>query len=118
MKSVFLCIQPEQLERVYDKKTVCRIIDLTEHLGSITSETQFGTTAGLEAEVAFSTWGMPVLSEAELAQFFPKLKAVFYAASSVQAFARPLLARNIRLLSAWKANAVPVAEYTVAQIIL
>lgn len=71
-----------------------------------------------DTEILFSTWGMPAFTEEELAQYFPALKAVFYAAGSVQAFARPLLARKVKVFSAWAANAVPVAEYTAAQILL
>ena len=37
---------------------------------------------------------------------------------SVQSFARPYLRRGIRVFSAWAANAIPVAEYTTAQILL
>jgi len=36
----------------------------------------------------------------------------------VQAFARPFLERGITVVSAWAANAVPVAEFTLAQILL
>lgn len=69
-------------------------------------------------EVAFSTWGMPSLSQEEIQHYFPNLKALFYAAGSVQKFARPFLQRDITVVSAWAANAVPVAEYTAAQIVL
>ena len=69
-------------------------------------------------EYLFSTWGMPALTENEIKEYFPSLKAVFYAAGSVQEFARPFLNCGIKVFSAWAANAVPVAEYTVAQIIL
>lgn len=69
-------------------------------------------------EAVFSTWGMPVFSEDEIARALPDLKAVFYAAGTVKAFALPFLRRGIQVFSAWAANAVPVAEYTVAQIIL
>lgn len=71
-----------------------------------------------DCEVAVSTWGMPALSEDELARWLPNLKACFYAAGTVQGFARPLLARGIRLSCAAAANAVPVAEFTFAQILL
>lgn len=71
-----------------------------------------------EVEVLFSTWGISALSEGELARYFPALKAVFYAAGSVQAFARPCLNKGVRVFSAWQANAVPVVEYSVAQIVL
>ena len=70
-----------------------------------------------EIEAIFSTWGMPSLSDAQIAQM-PKLRAVFYAAGSVQGFARPFLERGITVVSAWAANGVPVAEWTIAQILL
>jgi phosphoglycerate dehydrogenase-like enzyme len=68
--------------------------------------------------VAFSTWGMPGFSEGELQDFFPNLKILFYAAGSVQRFARPFLSRDITIVSSWAANAVPVSEYVTAQILL
>jgi len=36
----------------------------------------------------------------------------------VRGFARPLLRRGITVVSGWAANAVPVAEFTLAQILL
>lgn len=71
-----------------------------------------------DTEFAFSTWGMPVFTEDEIKEYLPSLKAVFYGAGSVQKFARPFLNCGVKVFSAWAANAVPVAEYTVAQIIL
>ena len=70
-----------------------------------------------EVELIFATWGMPALSPTQLHKL-PNLKAVFYAAGSVQSFARPFLERGILLCSAWAANGVPVAEWTLAQILL
>lgn len=70
-----------------------------------------------DVEVLFTTWGMPHLTTEQLEQL-PALRAVFYAAGSVQSFAQPLLERGITLVSAWQANAVPVAEFTLAQILL
>ncbi|MFC6452859.1 hydroxyacid dehydrogenase [Paenibacillus vulneris] len=69
-------------------------------------------------EVAFSTWGMSLLTREEIQHYLPNLKALFYAAGSVQSFARPFLHQNVTVVSAWAANAVPVAEYTAAQIVL
>ena len=67
-----------------------------------------------DTEYIFSTWGMPYFSEKEIAQYFPSLKCIFYAAGSVQGFARPFLNSKVRIFSAWGANAIPVAEYTAA----
>jgi phosphoglycerate dehydrogenase-like enzyme len=71
-----------------------------------------------EVSFIFSTWGMPALSEEQIGEYFPALKAVFYAAGSVQSFAAPFLSRGIRIFSAAAANAVPVIEFTTAQIVL
>lgn len=71
-----------------------------------------------EVAYAFSTWGITALTENEIAALLPNLKAVFYAAGTVQAFARPFMKRGVAIFSAWGANGVPVAEVTVAEIIL
>ncbi|CAN5762244.1 hydroxyacid dehydrogenase [soil metagenome] len=69
-----------------------------------------------DTEVIFSTWGMPSLTTEQLA-LFPKLRAVFYAAGSVKLFAQPMIDRGILVLSAASANAIPVAEFTLSQIL-
>lgn len=110
----------DALPRVYPEKTRVEIAQLVEITPGVISRKDFEARRDdlRRAEVLFSTWGMPALTEAEIAEFLPNLQAVFYGAGSVQAFARPFLARGIRVFSAWAANAVPVAEYAVAQIVL
>ncbi len=68
-------------------------------------------------EVLFSCWGMPPLTTAQLDEL-PKLKAVFYAGGSVNGFAGPFLERGITVCNAVEANAIPVAEFCLAQILL
>jgi len=75
-----------------------------------------GHEAVQEAEVAFSTWGMPSLNAEQLTAL-PNLRAVFFAAGSVKDFAPAFFERDITVVSAWVANAVPVAEYAVSQIL-
>jgi len=71
-----------------------------------------------EADVIFATWGMPKLDGDFLAAA-PRLRAVFYAAGSVKGFATPeAYSRGIVISSAWQANAIPVAEYTLSTILL
>ena len=48
----------------------------------------------------------------------PKLKAVFYAAGNVKAFAPSLIENGITLMSAWAINAIPPAEMCLSQILL
>ena len=69
-------------------------------------------------DVIFSTWGMINFTEEEIRKYMPNVKALFYSAGSVQSFAKPFLNCGIRVFSAYKANAVPVAEYTFSQIVL
>jgi phosphoglycerate dehydrogenase-like enzyme len=71
-----------------------------------------------EADVIFSTWGMPTLN-ADFLAGAPALKAVFYAAGTVKPFVTDASwDRGIVVSSAWVANGVPVAEYSVAAIVL
>ena len=82
------------------------------------SEWKNHTAALAEVDVLFATWGMPKLDEEFLAAA-PRLKAVFYAAGSVKCFATPeSYKRGIVISSAWQANAIPVAEYSHATILL
>lgn len=71
-----------------------------------------------DTKYIFSTWGMPQFSEAEISEYFPSLKCVFYSAGSVQHFAMPFINKSVKVFSAWAANAVPVAEFAVSEIIL
>lgn len=70
-----------------------------------------------DCKYIFSTWGMPQLTKQQIA-LLPKLEALFYAAGSVQNFARPFLQQGITVTSSWAANGIPVAEFTFAQILL
>lgn len=113
---------PDTINRVYGKDTQAKLADELDILPVVYTENILrdgNAHAELsEVEYAFSTWGMPTLNEDEIRTLFPSLRAVFYAAGTVQYFARPFLNCGVKVFSAWAANAVPVAEYTVAQIVL
>lgn len=69
-------------------------------------------------EVIFSGWGAPKMDAAFLAAA-PNLKAFFYGAGSIRYFTTDeFWARKITITSAYAMNAVPVAEYTLATILL
>lgn len=71
-----------------------------------------------EADFIFSTWGMPLMSTEFLAAA-PVLKVVFYAAGSIKGFVTEEgWDRGIVVSSAWAANSIPVAEYTLASVLL
>jgi phosphoglycerate dehydrogenase-like enzyme len=70
------------------------------------------------AEVLLGHWGCTRLDEAQLARA-PHLRMVAYAAGTVKEVVTPAtFARGILVTSGAAANAVPVAEYTVAVILL
>lgn len=118
-EAAFFCDNAGDVERVYGAGRRQQIEALTPCYGPIVSAADFelqATELG-EVKAVFSTWGMPILTPDQLARL-PRLEAVFFAAGSVQGFARPYLERGIAVFSAWAANAVPVAEFTLAQILL
>ncbi|MBQ1848309.1 MAG: hydroxyacid dehydrogenase [Clostridia bacterium] len=110
MKTVFF--GGNMLYRVYTADTVKRI----EKLSGETVLPEF--TAPCEAEALFTTWGMKSYKEDEIKELFPNLKYIFYGAGSVQSFALPFIKNGVKVFSAWQANGVPVAEFTVSQILL
>lgn len=120
MKTVILCDAPNHVRTVYPETVLARlrrVADLDEtHYSK--ADVLADPARFADVEIIFSTWGMPSFTEEQIRTFFPALRCVFYAAGSVQGFARPFLNCGVKVFSAWAANAVPVAEYTVAQIIL
>ena len=117
-KAIFLCSQPSQIDYVYSPDRKARLAELTDLRPATVTPDELARGGFSDVEIVFSTWGMPSLSEEELAQYLPKLKVVFYGAGATDGFVRPLLARGVKVLSAWQANAIPVAEFCVAQILL
>ncbi len=116
MKGCYMSANPETLRRVYAAAQMRALTERVEIWDDVITHPEDSRLA--EAEVIFSTWGMPTCTADQIRRCMPKLKAVFYAAGSVQSFARPFIESGVRVFSAWQANAVPVVQYTFAQIIL
>lgn len=71
-----------------------------------------------EVEVLFTSWGTPLLSR-ELLDRMPKLSAVFHCAGTVkQMVGADFWERGIPLTNAADVNAIPVAEFAFASILL
>lgn len=69
-------------------------------------------------DILLTGWGAPVLDTAFLSHA-PRLRAVLVAAGSVRHLTTPAFwERGIPIVSAAAANAVPVAEFTLAQVLL
>lgn len=118
-KTALICDSVKNLEMVYGDGRSERLAAVTDLLPGIFQGSDIVAQAERlkDVEAVFSTWGMPLLTKEQLAAL-PSLKAVFYAAGSVKCFAAPLLDNGIMVVSGWAANAVPVAEFTTAQIVL
>ena len=119
MKAIFLGLE-RGVKKVYGEKLINELVRITDINPEVFTKEKIesGELDPRDAEVAFATWGMQEYTEEEIKEYFPCLKAIFYAAGSVQRFARPFLNCGIKVFSAWAANAVPVAEYSLAQIVL
>lgn len=119
MKVAFFNNNPQTVDFVFGmgrKQKIAQIYDLYPEI--ITPKNIHEHLPHLEdLEVIFSTWGMFKLTPEQL-DMLPNLKFLFYGAGSVTGFASCFLERGIRVMSAWGANAIPVAEFTVAQIVL
>lgn len=120
MRAIFLCEKTDKIFSVYDPKTVSELKLPTGIEEQIYAKADIlrEPSRFSDVEFIFSTWGMPEFTKEEIKSCFPSLKCVFYGAGTVQKFARPFLECGVKVFSAWAANAVPVAELTVAQIIL
>ncbi|MFV0503833.1 MAG: NAD(P)-dependent oxidoreductase [Lachnospirales bacterium] len=111
MEKVFYCEQPKVLEKVYGED-----FNLSSYINYKDLKNQKINTKG--TKYIFSTWGFQPLTKEEIQEYFPNVECVFYGAGTVKNFGRPFLELGIKLTSSVAANAIPVAEYTMAMIML
>ncbi len=118
-KAVFL-LGVDSFKRIYGPGQLAAINELTEVIAPYPSaERPAPDPAVLQsAALVFGGWGTPGLNQ-DLLKRMPALQAVFYGAGSIRGIVTPeFWARNIPITSSYAANAVPVAEFAEAQIIL
>ena len=118
MKAVVFCNSEQYIQDIYGSERLEKIGRKVQLEAGVFSSNDLGKIDFSDVDFIFSTWGLSALTQEEWAQYFPNLKALFYAAGATDNFARPLFARGVKIFSAWRANAVPVAEFTVAEIVL
>jgi phosphoglycerate dehydrogenase-like enzyme len=96
-----------------------RIADLVTLFPEVVTGATFATHAPAlaEVEVIFASWGMPALSDEQLAQL-PALEAVFYAGGNVKSLAQPLVDHHIVLVSADAINAIATTQLALSQVLL
>jgi len=98
------------------RQKIAELVDVYPHVVNRGNFSQHAPALG-DVEVIVATWGIPTFTDAHFAAM-PKLRAVFYAAGNVKAFATPLVERDVVLVSAWAVNAIPTAQMVLAQILL
>jgi len=106
-------------DQIYGPQECAAIAELVEIVAAPqTAESVAARPDVLRAvDVILAGWGMPLVDAAFLAHA-PRLRAIFYAAGSVRGFVTDALwERGIRVSSAQAANAVAVADYTLAAIL-
>lgn len=105
------------VQMVYGEKQLAELRELC--LLKDTLVTRENVDSGIldDVEVIFSTWGMIPFTDVQLDRM-KKLKVIFYAAGATEYFSLKPLQHGVLVSSAWQANGLPVAEYTVAQILL
>ena len=114
-------LDPAALDLVYgptERRTLAELVDLDDGVVLTPDNWSSHRERLRDVEFILSGWKSPIYDDAFLAAA-PRLRGVFYAAGSVRyctpdAFWR----RGLVISSASAANAVPVAEYTVAVLIL
>jgi phosphoglycerate dehydrogenase-like enzyme len=101
---------PDVLARLHDR------LDIVDE--SITDFAEADPTRLAGLEVLVTGWGAPTIGARELERM-PNLRAVFHAAGTVKGhLSREVWDRGVLVTTAALANAYPVAEYTLAMILL
>ena len=118
LRALFL-LDPGSYDKIYgpgERDEIARQVVLAD--GLQTRDSVRDSPAVLhEADVLFSGWGCPVF-DSELLAAAPSLKMVFYGAGSIRGITpAEFWDRGVRITSAYAANAVPVAEYALSQIL-
>jgi len=119
MKKGLYILNESAFDKIYSDKVRCEIGGLIDiYAPAQTAASVLAKPEVLhDAEVIFSGWGAPLMNEKFL-EAAPNLKAVFYGAGSIKHFVTDAFwKRNIVITSAYAANAVPVSEFTLSQIL-
>jgi phosphoglycerate dehydrogenase-like enzyme len=120
--TVMLAMNESSRVRVLVPQVRARL-DRIAHVSPVGPGTAFLTDPAVrdalgEVDALLTGWGCPAITPAVL-DAAPKLKAIIHAAGSVKGFVDPAaFDRGIQVSSAVVANALPVAEFTVATIVL
>lgn len=118
--TALLVMEEERRADVYPREVLAGIDRLVDRQGPPLTRRRLDEDPDVlrGIDVLLTGWGAPVL-DAALLSHAPRLRAVLVAAGSVRHLTTPAFwARDIPIVSAAAANAVPVAEFTLAQVLL
>jgi phosphoglycerate dehydrogenase-like enzyme len=109
----------DAIHKVYAPQQRKQLAEISDLYPEIITSDNFDEHLGnlQDLDVIFSTWGMPLLSSEQVRQL-PRLKVLFYAAGATKPFRGPFEENGVIVCSASSANAVPVAEFALAQVLL
>lgn len=113
-----MAMDPDLVNRLFTPEALHRLKSLVSLQDTIISN-DGGLDSTLEGtEILIGGWGCPVL-DADLLARMPLLRSVVYTAGTVKGFATDaLFARGVDISSGADTNALPVAEFTLATILL
>jgi phosphoglycerate dehydrogenase-like enzyme len=123
LRLAFALREPDLLPELFDDAAMSRleaVADVAPVVVTSADGTSNGMSDGMlhDVDVLVTGWGAPRLDAAFLARI-PRLRAVVHTAGTVKSFVTPAVwERGIHVSSAATANARPVAEYTLAMILL
>jgi phosphoglycerate dehydrogenase-like enzyme len=119
MKRGVFILNPEALASIYGEELAAEVGQTVDLVAPPqTADSVLAAPERLrEVELVFSGWGGPRMDAAFL-EAAPALEAVFYGAGSVRNLVTDAFwERGIRITSAAALNAIPVAEYTLSQVL-
>lgn len=118
LKGLYI-LDERSYERIYGEDEQRDIAKLVDIYAPVQTRTSIRENLSLlnQVEVIFSGWGGPSMDE-EFLNAAPNLKSVFYGAGSIKGVVTPdFWDRGIIITSAYAANGIPVAEFTLSQIL-
>ncbi|MEM1026528.1 MAG: hydroxyacid dehydrogenase [Planctomycetota bacterium] len=114
-----VCLHLDAFEKIYGPTFQSDLSDRLDFAHVLLTPEQVAAEPSLlaDAELLFAGWGTPRLDR-RLLDANPNLKMVFYGSGSIrQLVTDDFWDRGLRVTSAYAANAIPVAEFTLSQII-
>lgn len=118
-KSIVI-MNTDRLDSVYGPEQLAQISEISQLVSAPMTAAEVAQNPEImkDVEIIFGGWGMSALTK-EFLDSAPKLRGAFYSAGTVKPYVSDALwERKVVITNAHQANAVPVAEFCAASIIL